>query len=53
MPQMAELYVVKTDSPSGGKGVLVTEDWDEAAGYIKDVVDAGHAVRVEPAERHG
>lgn len=48
---MTDLYVVKTDEPKMGKGVFVTEDWDEAVEDIKAKIQMGR-VTVEKAKSH-
>lgn len=47
-----DLFIVKTDSPAAGRGVLVTTSWDEAVVDIRAKLDRG-PVRVEKGHRMG
>jgi phosphoribosylamine-glycine ligase len=49
-PSNDPVYIVKTDGKAAGKGVLVTESWDEAAQAIKAYLRMGSVIveRVRP-----
>jgi phosphoribosylamine-glycine ligase len=46
MPE-SSVFVVKTDSPSQGKGVFVSEDIEEALDDMRTLLLRGVAVRAE------